>query len=236
MKRALGFRGIAVAVIAVVVVMGWPLWQQLFDAASVNFVVYTDRKRYEASRCLELKSGEGMIGVILMAVLEILQFWLRATVLLSWFTTSEYFFPIPSLPFRPAQFMGDQVSSGPLSRYGINVGPMALSWAFRFVNGRLEVFTGKALSRSYQKQKKANRENESAEARAERKAARKAAKKAAKEEAEQKRREEEMAEAERRKEAAAKAGEELFPTKEKMEESRKEFKQQVGNFDMDDLD
>ena len=79
-KRALVFRGIVVAIAAVVIVVGWPLWQQLFDVASVNLVVYTDRKKYEASRCLELRSGEAMIGVILMAILDIIQLWLRVSV------------------------------------------------------------------------------------------------------------------------------------------------------------
>jgi hypothetical protein len=161
--------------------------------------------------------------------------------LLSWFTNSKYFFPTPSLPFRPAQFMGDQVAGGSLSKYGINLGPMALSWGFRFVNGQLESFTGRVLSRAYQRQKKASRGYESPEARAERKAARKAAKKEAKQEAEKKRCEVEEAEAKRRKEAADKATDTLFPSAANsnnadFEESRKEFQQQVETFDIDDLD
>lgn len=133
------------------------------------------------------------------------------------------------------------MSSGPLSQYGINLGPMALSWAFRFVNGKLEAYTGKALSRSYQKQKKTSREHETSEERAARKAARKAAKRAAKEEAERIRQEQHRVELDRRKEAASTAGAKLFSTNTPetdthLEESRKEFKQQVETSDFDDLD
>jgi hypothetical protein len=80
LKRALLTRSIVVALIAVLLVLGWPLWQQIFEVGSVNFVVYTDRKKYEASRCLELKSVEGMFGILLMATVDILSFWLSATV------------------------------------------------------------------------------------------------------------------------------------------------------------
>ena len=242
LKRFLVIRGIMVALLAVVVVIGWPLLQQLYEVASVNFVVYTDRKRHEASRCIELRSVDGAVGVILMAFLDILQVWLSTSVLLSWFTSSKYFFPTPSLPVRPAQFMGDKVASGPLASYGINVGPMAVTWALRFVYGRLESFTGRALSRAYQKRKKESRDSESTEARAARKAARKAAKKAAREEAERKRREQEEAEAKRRRETADEATEKLFGKTAAQindyaqEESRKGFKEQMEKFDMDDLD
>jgi hypothetical protein len=242
LKRFLMIRGILVALASVVVVMGWPLWQHIYDVGSVNFVVYTDRKRHEASRCIELRSVQGMIGVILMAILNVLQLWLSASVVLSWFTSSRYFFPTPSIPIRPAQFMGGTVASGPLGGYGINVGSMAVTWFFRFVAGRLESFTGRALSRSYQQQKKQARDWESPEDRAARKAARKAVKKAAREEAERKQQEQEEAKAKRRTEASDEATEQLFgiapqpPLNNDREESRKEFQEQMANFDLDDLD
>lgn len=241
LKRQLMTQGIVIALIAVLVVLGMPLWQQLYDVGSVNFVVYTDRKKYEAKRCIELRSGLGALGILLMAIVDGLQLWLSASVLLSWFTTSKYFFPIPSLPFRPAEFMGGQVAAGPLSKYGVNLGPMAISWAFRFVNGQLESLTGRALSRAYQKQKKESRNNETPEERAARKAARKAAKKAAREEAERKRQEDHEAEEKRRKEEAEKATSTLFPTQVQeehanLEQSREAFHQQVETMDMDDLD
>lgn len=80
LKRALLIRGIIVALTAIVVVVGWPVWTHLYEVASVNFVVYTDRKKHEAGRCLELKSVEGMFGILLMAIVDILQMWLSASV------------------------------------------------------------------------------------------------------------------------------------------------------------
>jgi hypothetical protein len=246
LKRFLVIRGIIGTLIAVVVVMGWPVWKSLYETASVNFVVYTDRKRHEASRCMELQSFEGMFGVFLMGIFDMLSLWLSVSVFLSWFTSSRYFFPMPSLPVRPAQFMGGKVASGPMAKYGINVGPMAVTWVLRFISGRLERFTGRALARAYQRQKKATREWESPEDRAARKAARKAAKKLAREQAEAKRLEVELEEGRRRKEAADKATAEMFPPTSGVapppppntarEESRKEFQEQMENFDMDDLD
>ena len=140
-----------------------------------------------------------------------------------------------------------------MAKYGLNVGPMALTWAFRFAHSQLEVFTGRALSRAYQKQKKEARAWESAEDKAARKAARKAAKKAAKAEAAERKQEAELEEAKRRKEAADKATEALFPPTMRMNsqqqrpphtgdqetshaESSNGFQQQMENFDMDDLD
>lgn len=210
-KRAVLVRAVLVAIAAVVVVMGWPVWSHLWEVASVNWAVYTDRKRLEASRCIEYRSGLGMIGVLLMAILDLMQLWLSATVLLSWVMTSPYFFPMPSLPVRPAQFMGDKVASGPMGRYGINVAPMAVTWSIRFLQGRLESWTGKALSQAYQRQKREARSWESEDDKAARKAARKAAKRAAKEEAERHRQEEQAQEAQRRKEAADQATSQLFP-------------------------
>jgi hypothetical protein len=204
-------RGILVAVAAVVVVMGCPVWAHLMEVASVNWAVYTDRKRLEASRCIEYGSVLGMIGVFIMAILDLMQTWLTASVLLSWIMTSRYFFPIPSLPVRPAQLMGEKVANGPMGQYGINVAPMAVTWSIRFLQGRLESWTGKVLSRAYQKQKREARAWESEDDKAARKAARKAAKRAAKEEAEREHLEEQAQEARRRKEAADQATSQLFP-------------------------
>jgi hypothetical protein len=244
--------------------LGWPLWMQIYEVASVNLVVYTDKKRHEASRCIELGSIEGMFGVLIMAIVDTLRIWLSLSVFLSWFMSSKYFFPTPNLSVRPADFMGDKVKNGPLAKYGLNVGPMALTYGFRFLQGRLEAYTGRALARAYQKQKTAAREWESPEERAARKAARKAAKKAAREEAENQKRDAEMEEAKRRKEAAAKATAALFPSamqgneqrneakdkvaaavfphmmkaenSEQRDESEREFEQEMETVDMDDLD
>ena len=50
-----------------------------------------------------------------MLIIDALQVWLTLTVILSWFMTSKYFFPIPSLLIRPAAMRGGEVASGPLA-------------------------------------------------------------------------------------------------------------------------
>jgi hypothetical protein len=222
-KRYVIVKGLMVTLIAIVAVMFWPLWVQMYEVASVNLVVYTDKKKYEATRCLELQSWEGMIGVVLMGIVDGLQVWLSMSILLSWFISSAYFFPTPNLSFRPATFMGENVSQGPLAKYGLNLGPMVLTAAFRFLQGQLETFTGRALSRALQKQKKAARDRESPQEMADRKAARKAARKAVREDAERRNLEAEMDEKRRRKEAAAKATLALFsPTSLEEQTQRKQ--------------
>ena len=59
-QRWLFQRGIIVAIVAVIIVYCWPLIQQGYEVALVNFVVYTDRKKLEAQRCWELKTKWGM--------------------------------------------------------------------------------------------------------------------------------------------------------------------------------
>ena len=75
-KRVLVQRGIITAIVVIVIIACWPVFQHLWDVASVNFVVYTDRKKHEVQRCRELKSIAGMIGVFVMSILDILQVWL----------------------------------------------------------------------------------------------------------------------------------------------------------------
>ena len=120
-----------------------------------------------------------------MFVVDMLQFWLTASILGSWIVSrhskyGKYFFPVPSIPLRPAQLMGGQMAQSSLANYGMNVGPMAVGWVLRFINGRFEKWTGKALSQAYKAQRRAAREWETEEERAARKAARKAAKREAK--------------------------------------------------------
>lgn len=109
-----------------------------------------------------------------MFVVDMLQLWLSSSILLSWVMTSKYFFPIPSIPIRPAQLMGGPISQGPLSGYGINVAPMAIGWAFRFVGSKLEGWTGRAFQRAVKRQKKEQRAEETPEERAARKEAKRA--------------------------------------------------------------
>lgn len=188
-KRVALRRSIIVALICIIVVMFRPLIAHAWEVFCVNVEVYTDKKRYEFSRIKELQSGKGAFGLLLMVILDTLRLWLSISVILSWVMKSKYFFPVPYIPIRPAALIsaatGNTGGAGPLGQYGMNVGPMAISWLFRFVNGRLEHWTGKALAQSLRRQKKkqkaaqkaARKEEEKKEAaiaKEERKAARKA--------------------------------------------------------------
>jgi hypothetical protein len=131
-----------------------------------------------------------------MFIVDALQIWLTVTVILSWFMTSKYFFPIPSLSIRPAAMIGGEVANGPLARYGINVGPMVLTWGFRFLQGKLETWTGRALSTAHRVQAKKNceekRENETPEEKEIRRATRRARRAAREEEQRRQVQEEEL--------------------------------------------
>ena len=175
-NRELRWKGIIGAVLVGAIMLFWPLLKHLYEVAMINFVVYTDRKRYEAARCLELKCVQGGIGVLLMGILDLLQIWLTLSVLLSWVMTSKYFFPLPNIPIRPAALMGGPISQGPLSMYGINVGPMVVTWSFRFLHGLLEGWVGRRLQASMKRQRQQERADESPGAKAARKMAKKAKK------------------------------------------------------------
>lgn len=167
-------RAIIVSLLAIVVIYCWPLLSHLWEVVWVNVVVYYDKKTYEAKRCRELSSALGLIGVMAMLVLDVMQIWLTASVVLSWVMTSKYFFPVPSLSIKPAQIMGGAVASGPLSGYGINVGPMVVTWALRFAQWKVEQWTGQALSSAMQRKKQQARAQENLEEREIRKAERRA--------------------------------------------------------------
>jgi len=214
-RRKLFWKGLFVAIMCVVAIVGWPLWVQLSQVTAVNSQVYYDRKKHEVSQCLEFRSGKGAIGVSLLTILDGIRFWLSVTVLLSWVLSSNspyarYMFPIPSLPIRPGQFMGEKVANGPMGRYGMNVAPMAITWSIGFVRNKIEYWTGKALSAAAKQRRKEARSGETEEERKARKAAKKAAKRAAREEQERRQQEAWKQETERRKEMAQKASEQLF--------------------------
>ena len=176
-KRALAWRGVVAAVVAVLLVLCWPVLHHAGEVAHVNWVVYTDRKKHEASRCVELKSWKGVLGVLIMGVLDLMQLWLTSSILMSWLTTPKWwFFPVPRLSLRPAAFMGGQIAQSPLANYGINIGSMAVTWVMRFVYGKIELWTGKALASAHREQRREARTWESVEDRAARKTARKQAK------------------------------------------------------------
>lgn len=184
-KRVALRRSIIVALICVIVVMFKPLFVHAWEVICVNVEVYTDKKKYEFSRIVEFRSPKAAFGLLLTIGVNCLQFWLSASVLLSWVMKSEYFFPIPHIPIRPAALLatatGNTGGAGPLGSYGINVGPMVVSWLFRFTNGKIENFMGRALADAHKKQKKkmkaARKEQEKKEAaiaKEERRAARRA--------------------------------------------------------------
>lgn len=211
LKRYLLIRGSIFSIVAIVVVACWPVLHHLWEVAMVNLVVYTDRKKHEASRCWELRSIAGAMGIIAMAILDVLQVWLSVSVMLSWFMRSRYFFPTPDLPIKPGQLMGGNVAKSKAANYGLNVGPMVLTWGMRFIYDKTLLWTGQAFARAHRQQRKVAREWESPEQRVERKAARKAAKRAAKDEAEQLRQEKESEEVARRRKVTDAATAQLFP-------------------------
>ena len=169
------------AILGALVIFCWPLLVQGYEILYINFVVWTDRKRYEITRCRERQSTVALIGVILMTVVDLLQIWLTGSIALSWIIRrSKYFFPMPQLNVQPGQLLGKEVAASSVGSMRINVAPMAITWLMRFVHARLEAWTGRALARALQAQRRAARDNETPEE----KAARKAAKKLAREQKE----------------------------------------------------
>jgi hypothetical protein len=43
-------------------------------------------------------------------------------------------------------------------KYGLNVGPMIISWSFRFANGKVEAMIGRAMAEALNRQKRRERE------------------------------------------------------------------------------
>jgi hypothetical protein len=169
-------KAVLTAVLGALIIMCWPLLVHGYEVVYINVVVWMDRKRYEASRCRERKSTEALIGVVLMLVVDVLQFWLTASIALSWIVRrNKYMFPTPRLDIQPGQLMGKEIAGSVVGSMGINVAPMALTWLMRFVHGKLENWTGRALSRALKAQRMAARNSESLDERAARKAAKKEA-------------------------------------------------------------
>lgn len=186
-KRELFRQLIIATIVTVVVSFCMPLLRRAYEIAHVNAVVYIDRKLYEVYKCRELHSYKGFIGVIIMGIFDMLQVWLTITVLLSWFMKpNRYFFPIPRLTISPAQLLTAATAAGggtrsgssssKLSQYGINLGSMLITWMLRFIHGRVESYTGRALARAQKRQRKQQKSQETPEERAARKRAQRQAK------------------------------------------------------------
>lgn len=168
--------------IAVLVVMFWPVIKHAGEVAHVNFVVYTDRRRHEISRCRDFDSYKGYFGFLLF-IIDMLTFWLSTSVLLSWVMTSKYFFPTPNIPIRPVELLTPKGhDAGAFGKYGINVGPMVISWFLRFLSGKVEGMIGKAMSEALQHQRRKEKD-EMKQRRREERAKEKEAKRAARKEA-----------------------------------------------------
>ncbi|KAL7530013.1 hypothetical protein ACHAWF_003207 [Thalassiosira exigua] len=144
---------------AIAVVMFWPLLRHAVEVAHVNFVVYTDRRKYEIKRCRDFHSLKGYFGIFFLFIIDVLSFWLSASVLLSWVMRSKWFFPTPNIPIRPAQLLTPQGGdAGALGKYGINVGPMIITWCFRFLNGQVEAMIGRAMAEALDREKRREKE------------------------------------------------------------------------------
>lgn len=68
--------------------------------------------------------------------------------------------------------MGKDIANSSAGSYGINLGSMAVTWVMRFVHGRVELWTGKAMAAAHRHKASVDKAN------------RKEAKRQAKEEAE----------------------------------------------------
>jgi hypothetical protein len=137
------------------------------------------------SRCRDFNSYKGYLGIFLLFIIDMLTFWLSTSVLLSWVMTSKYFFPTPNIPIRPVELLTPKGhDAGAFGKYGINVGPMVISWFFRFLSGKVEGMIGKAMSEALQQQRRKEKDAMKERRREERtkeKEAKRAAKKEAKE-------------------------------------------------------
>ena len=119
----------------------------------------TDRRKHEIRRCHELYSYKGYFGIFILFIIDILSFWLSISVLLSWVMSSKYFFPTPNIPLRPAQLLTPKGhDAGALGQYGINVGPMIIRFAFKFLNDKVESMIGRAMVEAVKREKRREKE------------------------------------------------------------------------------
>ena len=170
-KRSATINALVALFITIVVIFCWPMVHHVYEVASVNLIVYYDRKKLEATRCYDLNTYNGIVGVLLMGIIDVLQVWLTLSVILSWVMSSKYFFPVPNLSVKPAALMGGEMGQSKAANYGINVGSMAVTWGLRFLYGKIERFTGKVMSEAMKRQRKQARQNETQQERDARKAA-----------------------------------------------------------------
>lgn len=174
-------KSIMVALVCVILVMFRPLLLHAWEVLVVNLQVYTDKKRYEWSRIYDYRSFRAAWGFFLILCVDGLQLWLTMSVLASWIIPkndqkwNSYLFPVPYIPIRPAALIASATTAanpysspgtktkpgtasaagaGPLGHYGINIGPMLISWLFRYGTSKIEMYMGKALSEARRYKKK----------------------------------------------------------------------------------
>ena len=153
-------RTIIYTTLAIMAVMFWPLIKHAVEVALVRLEMYRDRRKYEIKRCNDYESRVGHFGICLLFIIDFLSLWMSMSILLSWFVTrSKYFFPTPSIPLRPAQLLSPGGDAGALGKYGINLGPMLVSWIFRYLNGKVEHMIGRDCAKQLRKKQKKDKED-----------------------------------------------------------------------------
>jgi hypothetical protein len=132
-------KSVIYTLLAITAVIFWPLLKHAIEVGHVNLVVYSDRRKHEMKRCRDYHTSLGYFGIFLLFIIDILALWLSTSVLLSWVMSSKYFFPVPNLSIRPVQLLTPTGgNAGALGNFGINVGPMLISWSLRFCSGQVE--------------------------------------------------------------------------------------------------
>jgi hypothetical protein len=175
--------------VVIVITICWPLILHAYEVIHVNIIVFLDRKKYEATRCYELQSYYGLIGILAMGLIDLCKVWLTGSILLSWFIKSNrYFFPTPSWSIRPMEMLklgsstnhqyGYHSHQNPVptfGNFGINIGPMIIRWLLGFIYIRIEKWTARSMAHSQklqqQRQQQARRQNETVEGKQARKEA-----------------------------------------------------------------
>ena len=85
--------------------------------------------------------------MLVAIIIDIIQLWLSISVLLSWLPRAwfskyyKYLFPTPNIPIRPAAMLGSGANTGGgMMNFGINVGPMFVTWFLRYLNRKVEMW------------------------------------------------------------------------------------------------
>lgn len=148
-------KGIIFALAAVLFVMFLPLFKHAWEILCVNMVVYYDKKKYEISRCLQIRSMQGFAIMLLLIIIELLQIWLSTSVILSWvIPRNKYLFPTPYIPVRPGALLNPASQPQGLSRYGLNVGPIIITWILRYIRSKVEAWLRRVISKAQSKFRK----------------------------------------------------------------------------------